>query len=424
MTQSLTHDEPTSSFQRRCATAACRSCGQVGLVGILDLGHMPPSDRLLTEAMLHEQEPRFPLEVAFCPGCTLVQILETVPPELLFGEHYLYYSSFSNALLRHARQNVQQLLQSRHLGDHSLVIELASNDGYLLRHFVEAGVPVLGIDPAPAQAAAANEAGVPTRCTFFTEEVAECLVAEGRQADVLIANNVLAHVADTNGFVRGIARVLKEDGVAVIEVPYVRELVQHCEFDTIYHEHLCYFSLTSLDWLFHRNGLWISDIERLPIHGGSLRLYVQRETCDRPQVEAALAEERRLGMTNSGFYAAFGDRVRRLWEELRHTLWELRRSASCIAAYGAAAKGTILLNYIGADTTLIDFVVDRNVHKHGRYMPGVRVPIRSESALLATMPPYTLMLAWNFQEEILSQQSAYRDQGGRFIIPVPQVKVV
>ncbi|MFW6059323.1 MAG: methyltransferase domain-containing protein, partial [Phycisphaeraceae bacterium] len=304
--QQATSQTSPEVFEQRCAAAACRSCGRGGLVGVLDLGHMPPSDRMLNEAMRAEPEPRFPLELAFCPDCSLVQILETVPPQMLFGEHYVYYSSFSDALLNHAKQNAQQLIASRGLNERSLVIELASNDGYLLRNFVKAGVPALGIDPAPAQARAAYETGVPTRCAFFTADLAEQLVAEGCRADVVIANNVLAHVADTNGFVRGIAHLLKDDGIAVIEVPYVRELIGHCEFDTIYHEHLCYFSITALDALMRRHGLWLYDFERLAIHGGSLRLYVQRAPGDRPRVDAALADERRLGMTSSDSYAAFG----------------------------------------------------------------------------------------------------------------------
>ena len=385
---------------------------------------MPPSDRLLDAALLSEPEPRFPLELAYCEQCSLVQILETVSPELLFGEHYVYYSSFSDALLNHARRSARQLIETRELNRDSLVIELASNDGYLLRNFVEAGVPALGIDPAPGQAQAANAAGVPTRCAFFTEELAEELVREGRRADVVIANNVLAHVSDTNGFVRGIARVLKHDGVAVIEVPYVRHLIEQLEFDTIYHEHLCYFSVTALDALFRRHGLCLQDVESLSIHGGSLRLYVGRESLPRPNVDAMLEAERELGMNEAGFYAAFAERVCGLREKLRNTLSQLRHDGCRIAGYGAAAKGTIMLNYIGADGELIDFVVDRNVHKHGRYMPGVRIPIRSVDALMDAMPAYTLMLAWNFEDEILAQQHAYRERGGRFIVPVPAVRIV
>lgn len=412
------------SFAQRCEAAACRSCGWRGLRGVLDLGAMPPSDRMVSEAMAAEADPRFPLELAFCPGCSLVQILETVPPEMLFGEHYVYYSSFSEALLEHARRNAEQLMSGVGLDEHSLVVELASNDGYLLRHFVAAGVPTLGIDPAPAQARAAAEAGVPTRCAFFTADLAEQLVAEGRRADVVIANNVLAHVADTNGFVRGIAMILKEEGLAVIEVPYVRELIENCEFDTIYHEHLCYFSMTALDALFRRHGLWIHDVEPLVIHGGSLRLYVRRAEIERPKVEAMLEQERELGMTTTAFYDAFGQRVERLRGQLRHLLDELRQRGRRVAAYGAAAKGTIMLNYLGLDRSWIEFVVDRNIHKHGRYMPGVRIPIHPVSMLDERRPAYTLLLAWNFRDEILAQQEAYRQRGGKFIVPLPKMTIV
>lgn len=424
LADATSRQQPAPAFAERCAEATCRSCGRRGLAAVLDLGPMPPSDRLLTPAMLHEPEPRFGLEVAFCPDCTLMQILETVPPETLFGEHYVYYSSFSEALLEHARHHAERLIRERRLDGRSQVVELASNDGYLLRHFVRAGVPALGIDPAPAQARAANEAGVPTRCAFFTAELAERLVAEGVQADVVIANNVLAHVADTNGFVRGIARILKPDGVAVIEVPYVRELIEKCEFDTIYHEHLCYFSVTALDALFRRHGLWLSEIERLTIHGGSLRLYVSPRAPDRPGVEAMLREEREAGLTDAAFYAAFGARVARLRERLRSLLDELRRRGKRVAGYGAAAKGTIMLNYVGLDRAWVEFVVDRNVHKHGRSMPGVHVPVLPVGALCERMPAYTLLLAWNFRDEILAQQEAYRRRGGKFIVPVPRVEVV
>ena len=402
----------------------CRSCGEAGLELFLDLGSTPLADRLLTREQLSEKEPCFPLQVAFCPRCGLAQILETVPPDVLFCEDYPYYSSFSPALLEHSRENVLDLIAARGLGSGSFVVELASNDGYLLKNYVEHGIPCLGIDPAEGPARAARSIGVPTSCTFFTTELAGKMAAEGRRADVIHANNVLAHVADTNGFVEGIRILLKDDGVAVIEVPYVRDLIDHCEFDTIYHEHLCYFSLTALDHLFRRHGLYLNDIKRVPIHGGSLRLYVQRREAVGPGVRSILAEEKDLQIDRFGYYRDFAARVEGLKQELRATLKRLKDEGKTIAAYGAAAKGSTLINYVDIGPEIIDFVVDRNVHKHGKFMPGKHLPISETDRLARDMPDYVLMLAWNFADEIMKQQTAYREKGGRFIIPVPQVRLV
>lgn len=412
------------TFEQNCQSARCRSCGQAGLLPVVDLGAMPLSDGLRTPAQLAQDEGRFPLEVAFCPACTLVQILHTVPPEKLFCEDYPYYSSFSTALLEHSRANALNLIATRKLGPDSLVVELASNDGYLLKNFVEAGVPVLGIDPAEGPARAAEKIGVPTMCTFFSRDLARRLVAEGRSADVIIANNVLAHVADTNGFVEGIATLLKPEGTAVIEAPYLRELISHCEFDTIYHEHLCYFSVTALDKLFRRHGLYLNDVELLSIHGGSLRLYVGRREAVRQSVSDLLAEEAQRGMTRHDYYVGFGDRVRAVGEAMRTLLADLKAQGKRVAAYGAAAKGAIMLNYIGSAAEAIEFVADRNVHKQGKYMPGLRIPICEPERLLAEMPDYVVLLPWNFKDEILSQQAEYRRRGGKFIVPIPTPTIV
>lgn len=412
---------------QRCAEANCRACQCRGLEAVLDLGMMPLAEHMPTASMLDEPEARFPLEVAHCPDCALVQILETVSPERLFGERYTHYASFSPPLLEHARRSAQRLMHMRSLDRRSLVVELGSNDGYLLRNFVKAGIPVLGIEPAPGQARVANEHGVPTRSAFFNGDLAEELVAEGRRADVVIANCVLPHVSDLSDFVRGIAGMLKDEGIAVLEVPYVRELINNCEFDTIDHGHLCYFSVTALDALLSRNGLWLYDLEPVTAQGGGLRLYVRRHRSERPRVNAMLAEEQACGMTGSKsatFYGSFKDRVDRLAHDLRALLCELRDRKQRLAAYGATGKGTIMLNYLGFDHTWIEFVVDRNVHKHGRYIPGVRVPIRPVAALGEQMPPYTLLLAWDCRREVLAQQRLYRQRGGWFIVPVPAVMVV
>lgn len=402
----------------------CRSCDSAALTRVLYLGKTPLADGLLSHEQLDQPEAKFPLTVAFCADCSLMQILETVSPEALYCRDYPYYSSFSDALLAHSRDNALRLIESQHLSPDSLVVEVASNDGYMLKNFVEAGVPVLGIDPAEGPARVAVEAGIPTLCTFFGAELARRLRGEGKTADVIIANNVLAHVPDQNGLVEGFATLVKDDGVVVIEVPYVKDLVEHCEFDTIYHEHHCYFSVTALAALFQRHGLSLNHVERYPIHGGSLRLYAGRREDVDDTVRDRLRDEAEQGLTDAAYYRGFAGHVQRVRDELLGMLRDLKAEGKCIAAYGAAAKGSTLLNYTGIGTDLVDFVVDRNVHKQGLYMPGVHIPIRAPEALLEEMPDYTLLLTWNFKDEILRQQDEYRRRGGRFIVPIPAPVVV
>jgi SAM-dependent methyltransferase len=405
--------------------ARCRSCGHTDLSVFLSLGETPLADALLDDETLRAPEPRFPLDVAFCPECTLVQILEEVPPEQLFVDNYLYFSSFSPALNAHAKAHADGLVDRRGLGPDSLVVELASNDGYLLRNFVDRGVPVLGIDPAPDQAEAAERIGVPTLREFFGVELAERLRSQGRAADVIIANNVMAHVPDLNGFVAGMAVLLADDGVVTIENPYVRDLIDHVEFDTIYHEHHCYFSCTAVDHLMRRHGLHLNDVDYFPdLHGGTLRWTVGRRDEPSEAVRRYLDEERSSGLDAIGYYEDFGFRVERLRDDLLTLLRGKRAEGASIAAYGAAAKGSTMVNYVGIGTDLVGYVVDRNTYKQGRYMPGVHLPIRDPAVLLEDQPDYLLLLAWNFAAEIMEQQAEYRRRGGRFIVPVPTPAIV
>ena len=319
------------------------------------------------------------------------------------------------------------MIQARKLGDASLVVEVASNDGYLLQYYRQRRIPVLGIEPAEnVSRKAESDRGIRTLCEFFSRELAKELRDRGERADVLHANNVLAHVADLNGVVAGMGLLLKDDGVAVIEVPYVKEMLDRCEFDTIYHEHLCYFSLTALDRLFSRHGLIIEGVERLPIHGGSLRIFAAPEAsaCRSPAVTALLEEEAGWGVDQAESYLGFGRRVEKVKADLNQLLRSLAAQGKRLAAYGAAAKGATLLNYCGIGRDLLEFVVDRSTYKQGRYMPGVRLPVYPPSKLLESMPDYALLLTWNFADEILEQQAEYRRRGGRFIIPIPDPHVV
>ena len=401
----------------------CRICGSPDLHPILSLGRTPLANRFLTSEQLAEAEPRFPLDLVICPACSLVQITETVPPEHLFS-HYAYFSSFSDTLLSHAEALSRRMMADHGLSNDSLVMEIASNDGYLLQYYRRAGIPVLGIEPAVNIAKVAREQrGIPTLTNFFSREMAERLASRLQRADVLHANNVLAHVADLNGVVEGIGTVLKDRGVAVVEVPYVKDLIDHLEFDTIYHEHLCYFSLTALDRLFVRNGLTVIDVEQLAIHGGSLRVFVARGGRPGPRVGQMLADERAWGAGDPEFYCDFGQRVERLRGELTSLLTQLKHAGQRIAVYGASAKGSTLLNYFGIGHEFVDFVVDRSTAKQGRYTPGTHLKIFSPEKLIEDRPDYCLLLSWNFADEILAQQACYRQSGGKFIIPIPRLKV-
>lgn len=392
---------------------------------ILDLGIQPLANNLLTAADLARPEPRFPLRLALCERCWMLQITDIVPPVELFSE-YLYFSSFSDALLRHSAEAVAQHRREFGLGPDSFVVEVASNDGYLLKNFVATGVPCLGIEPAANIAKVAREQGVETLCEFFGTTTARQLAEAGRSADLILGNNVFAHAPDTNDFVAGLAALLKPTGRIALEFPYGCDFVEHVEFDTVYHEHVFYFTLTALMPLFARHGLELINVQRLPIHGGSLRLFAARRGAYpvQPAVTALLAEEQAKGVGSPRYYEDFGDRVRRIRDDLLKLLRELKSAGKSVAAYGASAKGSTLLNFYGLGADTLDFVADRSTAKQGRLTPGTHLPIVGPEELVRRRPDYALLLTWNFAEEILRQQQAYRDAGGRFIVPVPEVRVV
>lgn len=403
----------------------CRSCGAKQLQQVLDLGLQPLANNLLLPDDLGKAEPRFPLELLVCSQCWLMQIGDLVPPVKLFSE-YLYFSSFSDLMLTHARTAAERYIADYGLNAGSRVVEIASNDGYLLKNFVKAGIPALGIEPAANVAKAAQAIGVETLVEFFGKNLAERLSGEGRSADLILGNNVFAHAPDTNDFVAGLARLVTPQGRIVLEFPYALDFLEKHEFDTVYHEHVFYFSLLPLIPLFERHGLAIYDVERISIHGGSLRLFAARAGVQtrRPSVNALLDEERRHGLDSMRPYHDFSSRVHVLRDQLLAQLRSLKSKGSRIAAYGASAKGSTLLNFFGIDGSLLEFVVDRSTYKQGRLTPGTHLPILPAEALVERMPDYTLLLTWNFSEEILRQQSEYRRRGGRFIIPIPEVAIV
>jgi len=404
---------------------ACRSCRGTDLFEFLSLGNHPLANALLTEENLGAPEQTYPLGLVVCTNCSLVQITETVPPEILF-RNYIYFSSFSDTMLRHAQEIAERLRQERKLGPQSLVVEIASNDGYLLKNFVAAGVPVLGIEPARNIATAADEKGIRTISEFFGADLARQLAAEGNTADVIIANNVMAHAPDINSMIAGVKTLLKPDGVLVMETPYLKDMLEKIEFDTMYHEHVFCHSLTALEHAFQRHGLAASDVQWFPLHGGTIQVSVVHAGSEGspPAVRRMLNEEKAWGVSRPETYRDFAGKVDSLRSALTGLLRDLKTQGKRIAAYGAAAKGTTLLNSFGIGRESLDYVVDRSPHKQGKFMPGSHLPILAPEELVKDAPDYTLLLAWNLVDEVLEQQSEYRRGGGRFIIPIREIKVV
>ncbi len=410
---------PTDTIR---SITACRSCGCRRLVPVFDLGFMPITDRFSASAT--EPDPLYPLAVVCCDDCGLCQLQHTVDPELIFADDYHYFSSYTDTVVENAVANVEAALARKPLGGDGLVVELASNDGYLLKHVQARGIPVLGIDPAKSVVEAARAQGIDTVHAFFDRAVAQRIVDEGRQADLIFANNVLAHVAALSSFVEGIEILLRPSGTALIEVPYLKQLIEKTEFDTIYHEHLCYFSLTALDRLFRDRGLFLNDAEPIAIHGGSMRLFVEKRNARSERLERFLDDERASGLHQPAAFTRFADDVTSLGEQLKALLSEQKAKGAKIAGYGAAAKGTILLNAFGIGPETLDFVADKNPHKHGLYVPGVKLPIISPEEIAERQPDFLLILPWNHKDEIVRQQAAFADRGGRFIVPIPEPVVV
>ena len=404
----------------------CRACGAPVRETLVDLGMSPLCESYVPTELADRMEPFYPLHVFVCDQCFLAQLREYVSAEAIFTE-YAYFSSFSDSWLRHAEEYTAMATARFGLGPKSRVIELASNDGYLLQYFVRAGIPVLGVEPAANVAKAAEERGVRTLVEFFGPDTARRLRSEGWAADLMIGNNVLAQVPDLNGFVAGIKIGLADRGVVTLEFPHIVRLIEENQFDTIYHEHFSYFSLSTVVSLFGRHGLTVFDVEEIRTHGGSLRVYARHaEDAARPvgpRVEALLAEEERLGVRTLGYYRTFADRVRETKRRLLEFLIQAKRQGKRIVGYGAPGKGNTLLNYCGIRTDFVDFTVDRSPYKQGKLLPGTRIPIHSPARLEEARPDYVLILPWNLREEIVKQLTGIRAWGGQFVVPIPTLEV-
>jgi SAM-dependent methyltransferase len=406
---------------------ACRSCGAELKHTFVDLGATPLANAYLGASDLEKPEPRYPLHARVCASCFLVQVESVVPAEEIFGD-YAYFSSYAASWVEHARRFAHATIERFNLDGHSLVVEVASNDGYLLKHFVEAGVPVLGVEPAANVAEAAVAAGVPTEVRFFGEAYARELLDRRGPADLLVGNNVLAHVPDLNDFVAGLAQLLKPSGVLSMEFPHLLRLIEDVQFDTIYHEHFSYFSFLTVEKVFARHGLDVFDVERLATHGGSLRIFARRKDgVDRPRtaaVEALRSEEKDARLDRLEGYSGFAERVEAVKAGLLGFLNTAKAEGHTVVGYGAAAKGNTLLNTCGVDGSLIDYVVDLSPHKQGHFLPGSRLPIHAPEQMFVTRPDYVLILPWNIKDEIVRSMAGIGEWGGRFVVAVPRIEVI
>ena len=405
----------------------CRHCGAPLHHDFLDLGFAPPSNAYLSAADLRAPETWLPLKLHVCTQCWLVQTEDYARADELFRHDYAYFSSTSSSWLEHARRYADTMARRLSLGPGSMVVEVASNDGYLLRNFVAAGIPCLGIEPTDGTAAAAEALGIPVRREFFGERLARELAAAGRQADLLIGNNVYAHVPDINDFTAGLKRLLKPSGTITLEFPHLLRLIGQSQFDTVYHEHYSYLSLFTVTRLFDRAGLRVLDVEELPTHGGSLRVYGGHVDDARPQGEAVariIDDEGRAGLREPAIYAQFQSRVERIKDDLVAFLIAQKRAGRKVAAYGAAAKGNTLLNFAGVRPDLIPFVCDAAPAKQGKFLPGSHIPILSPDVLRQRRPDLLLVLPWNILDEVMRQNAFIREWGGRFVVPLPELKVV
>jgi SAM-dependent methyltransferase len=407
-------------------SAACRSCGAALVTVFADLGMTPLANSYVEPGDANRMEPFYPLRAFVCDACLLVQLEEFESPQAIFGD-YAYFSSFSESWVAHARRYCDHVAARFRLGPGTRVVEIASNDGYLLRHFRDRGWPVLGIEPAANVARAAEAAGIPTRVEFFGEALARRLVAEGVRADLLVANNVLAHVPALDDFVAGVATVLESGGLFTAEFPHLLRLIRETQFDTIYHEHFSYFSLLAVRRVFERHGLRVFDVDELPTHGGSLRLYVAHAgDAARGEGEGlrrVLAEERAAGLDTPSPYRGFAARVPAVKRALLRLLLDAQERGEKVAAYGAPAKGNTLLNYCGVGPDLVRFTVDKSPHKQGRLLPGSRIPVHAPERLREERPDLVLILPWNLRDEIVAQAAFVREWGGRFAVPIPTAEV-
>lgn len=405
----------------------CRHCNAELNLTVIDLGSAPPSNAYLTEQKLHEPEAWYPLRVMVCESCWLVQTEDFARFDDLFDADYAYFSGFSSSWLDHSRKYVESMKERFGLNGNSHVVEVASNDGYLLQYVREAGIHCTGIEPTASTAAASREKGIETIEEFFGEELATRLVSERRSADLMAANNVLAHVPDINDFVKGFTRLLKPAGVATFEFPHLLNLVEKVQFDTVYHEHFSYLSLSAVQRIFDANGLMVFDVEEIPTHGGSLRVFAQRADTGSHEVsqavEAILAEERAAGLLDRSGYEGFQEKAEKVKDDLLAFLIEVKRKGKNVVAYGAAAKGNTLMNFAGIRPDLIEFVVDRNPSKQGKFMPGSRIPITDEEMLRQVKPDYVVILPWNLRDEVTGQLAYIREWGGRFVTAVPELSV-